>query len=76
MLWSESATNLCELAFACVNICLVEVVSPYEDFKQLPAVLFAKLHQDLRLNAKDRIVGIAIGDAALALPIVLLIVRP
>jgi hypothetical protein len=43
-------------------------VSPYEEYKRLPMVMFATLNNDLRLPAKTWIVGITSGDQALALP--------
>lgn len=42
--------------------------SPYFDYKRLPSVMFATLHQDLRISAKVWVVGITVGQAALALP--------
>jgi len=42
--------------------------SPYEEYKRLPMVKFATLHNDWRLPAKTWVVGIAVGDRALALP--------
>lgn len=41
---------------------------PYYDYKRLPIIVFSTSHQDHRLSGKDWIVGIAVGDAALALP--------
>ena len=41
---------------------------PYAEYRRLPMVAFATLHQDLRIPAKTWIVGISIGDETLALP--------
>ena len=42
--------------------------SPYYDYKRLPFVSFSTLHQDTRMPAKTWVVGITLGDDAIALP--------
>ena len=42
--------------------------SPYYDYRRLPFVTFATLHQDTRMPAKTWVVGITLGDDAIALP--------
>ncbi len=41
---------------------------PYAEYKRLPMVLYATLHSDWRLPAKTWVVGITVGEDALALP--------
>jgi len=41
---------------------------PYAEYRRLPMVLFATLHQDTRLPAKNWVVGITADESALALP--------
>lgn len=41
---------------------------PYAEYKRLPMVLFATLQQDHRLPAKSWVVGVSLGDDAMALP--------
>lgn len=41
---------------------------PYTDYRRLPMVIYPTLHQDLRMPAKTWVVGVVIGDDALALP--------
>lgn len=40
----------------------------YEDYRRLPMVVFPTVHQDWRIAAKSPVVGITLGDQALALP--------
>jgi len=40
----------------------------YYDYKRLPKVIYPNTHQDTRIPAKDWVVGIALGEEALALP--------
>lgn len=40
----------------------------YEEYRRLPMVLYSTGHQDLRVPAKTWVVGIEVGEAALALP--------
>ena len=40
----------------------------YLQYRRLPAIAFPTNHADLRLTTKDWVVGITVGDAALALP--------
>ena len=40
----------------------------YLQYRRLPAIAFPTKHADMRLTTKDWVVGITVGDAALALP--------
>lgn len=42
--------------------------TPYAEYRRLPMVLFSTSHQDWRLPAKTWVLGISVGDQALALP--------
>jgi hypothetical protein len=41
---------------------------PYYDYRRLPVVAFPTVHHDLRITAKSWVVGVTLGEAALALP--------
>lgn len=40
----------------------------YQEYRRLPHILFPTAHADTRLTAKEWVVGIDVGEAALALP--------
>lgn len=40
----------------------------YEQYKRLPMVLFPTVHQDWRISGKSSVLGLVLGDRALALP--------
>jgi hypothetical protein len=41
----------------------------YYDYRRLPVISFPTVHHDLRFDGKDLVVGISLGEHALALPI-------
>jgi len=43
-------------------------VDAYEMYRRTPAVMFPTTHQDMRIPARHWVVGIVIGDEAIALP--------
>jgi hypothetical protein len=43
-------------------------ISPYTEYRRLPMVNFATLHSDPRIPAKTWVVGVSVGEAALAVP--------
>lgn len=43
-------------------------ISPYTEYRRLPMVNFATLHSDPRIPAKTWVVGVNVGEAALAVP--------
>lgn len=43
---------------------------PYHDYKRLPAIAYSTSNQDSRLTGKAWVVGITVGEAALALPFI------
>tara|TARA_R110002110_G_scaffold205066_7_gene417302 strand:- start:460165 stop:461169 length:1005 start_codon:yes stop_codon:yes gene_type:complete len=40
----------------------------YYDYKRLPMVYYPTVHQDLRLTAKDWVIGVTLHDSAIAIP--------
>jgi len=43
-------------------------IGPYSEYRRLPVVAFATLHSDPRIPAKTWVVGVSVGEAALAVP--------
>jgi hypothetical protein len=41
---------------------------PYQDYRRLPVVMYPTSHQDWRIPAKTWVVGVTVGEDALALP--------